>query len=561
MPIPKPKKDETKENFFSRCMSNPTMIKEFPDSDQRGVVCGTAFDKKTNKMELTINLIQNFSVRTEIKEGVSYIVVPIVALVEGEHNGSGGAVLHSSAEIQRTAGEWNGVPLTINHPNIGGDNISALNPTIMKEWSVGTFENVFYEGGKLKGEGWFNIEKLSQISVETLVKIKQGEELEVSTGFFSKSDNTEGMWNGEKFEGTIMDIIPDHLAILPNDEGACNYIDGCGIRDEGKCETCSLNIKGEVISLVQEGIEDETIDTEGGEKKIEINVNEIKKAGFYINELSHSKLREALLQQVNTMDTDGTMHFLREVFDNYFIFEKLSTEGTQLFSQKFSIKPSNDEVKIKGKAIEVREKVEFIPLEVNKNFKIEEMVMERKELVETLIANEETPYDETDRDSLIAMTTEKFDNVLKFVDCKCKEEELVVNEKKEEEEVKEEITVNQEEEVKEERTQLTYAELLESATPEDRDFIQNGVEMYKQEKIKAVDALLANTRNPFSKETLEEKSLKELKELATLGNVPITYDGNSPDSAPKVAKIGERQHDGSGVPVVKVLSELIKEKN
>jgi len=205
--------------------------------------------------------------------------------------------------------------------------------------------------------------------------------------------------------------------------------------------------------------------------------------------------------------------------------------------------------------MEVREKVEFIPLA--KNSKVEEEIMERKELVEALIANKETPYDKDDEKNLIAMSEEKFQNVLKFTDCKCKE--LANNEKKEEvKEEKEKIVVNEEKEVKEEK-QLTYAELLASATPEDREFIENGTSMYKEEKTKAVEALLANSRNPFAKEVLETKSLKELKDLATLGNVPVTYEGNSPDSAPKKVDRFERQDNGMGVPKVMSLSQLVRE--
>jgi len=559
--LPTPNANELRETFFNRCMLTPEVMRDFPVERDRWVACTQAFEGKSENILVnqSASVIKNFSMRREVKDGIPHIVVPIVALVEGVHSGSGGAVLHSSSEIQRTAGDWNGVPLTLNHPTVGGDTVSALNPTIMKQWSVGTFENVFYEGGKLKGEGWINVEKLSQLSPETLVRIKQGEELEVSTGFFSKSDNIEGNWNGEKFEGTVLDIVPDHLALLPHDEGACSMKDGCGIRDEGECETCKVK-NMEPISLVQAGTEDnEIIESEGGEEEIKVNVNEIKKAGFYINELSHSKLREALLQQVNAMDTAGTMHFLREVFDDHFIFEKLSADGTQLFSQKFSIKSANDEVKIKGEAKEVREKVEFIPLEGNKNSKIEEAVMERKELVEALITNVETPYDEDDRETLIGLTEEKFDKVVKFVDCKCKDEEITVNkEVVKEEVVKEEITVNEEKKV--EDTKMTYAELLENAAPEDREFIENGTQMYKEEKAKAVDALVANSRNPFSKETLEAKSLKELKELATLGNIPVTYEGNNPDSEVKTPKLGERQDNGKGVPVVQTLSSYIKEQ-
>jgi len=39
MPIPEPNPKENKQNFLSRCMSNETMKKEYPDSQQRVAVC------------------------------------------------------------------------------------------------------------------------------------------------------------------------------------------------------------------------------------------------------------------------------------------------------------------------------------------------------------------------------------------------------------------------------------------------------------------------------------------------------------------------------------------
>lgn len=44
MPIPKPKKDETHDDFMSRCMGNPTMNEDFPDSAQRAAVCQTSWE-------------------------------------------------------------------------------------------------------------------------------------------------------------------------------------------------------------------------------------------------------------------------------------------------------------------------------------------------------------------------------------------------------------------------------------------------------------------------------------------------------------------------------------
>lgn len=47
MPIPKPRKDESKKDFIQRCMSNPIMVTEY-NRDKRSAICSTAFETKLN---------------------------------------------------------------------------------------------------------------------------------------------------------------------------------------------------------------------------------------------------------------------------------------------------------------------------------------------------------------------------------------------------------------------------------------------------------------------------------------------------------------------------------
>jgi hypothetical protein len=49
MPLPNPKKDEKKNDFMSRCMSDETMKKDFKDNKQRVAVCIAQFSKKDSK--------------------------------------------------------------------------------------------------------------------------------------------------------------------------------------------------------------------------------------------------------------------------------------------------------------------------------------------------------------------------------------------------------------------------------------------------------------------------------------------------------------------------------
>lgn len=46
MPLPESKKGESKKDFLSRCMGNPTSNKDFPDNKQRYAVCNNIWDNK-----------------------------------------------------------------------------------------------------------------------------------------------------------------------------------------------------------------------------------------------------------------------------------------------------------------------------------------------------------------------------------------------------------------------------------------------------------------------------------------------------------------------------------
>jgi HK97 family phage prohead protease len=51
MPMPKPKKDETKDEFIERCMGDSVMNEDYPDNDQRYAVCLSQWEKEKDSKE------------------------------------------------------------------------------------------------------------------------------------------------------------------------------------------------------------------------------------------------------------------------------------------------------------------------------------------------------------------------------------------------------------------------------------------------------------------------------------------------------------------------------
>ncbi len=517
---------------------------------------------------ITINrTIRNFTSMITRRGEHEFMIIPIVALVEGVHHGSGGRAFYSCKEIEKSAEKWNGVPLTQDHPaSKQGQPIFAKDPYSVKNYVIGEFRNVKYKEGKLVGEGWVDVNKVQFLSPFLLEDIREGKVLEVSTGLVTKGDGLKGSWNGEEYDETVTEFIPDHLALLPGSVGACSFRDGCGIRANkmDACSTCQFNNKGGETNVK---VDDEVL-AESMKKNMIVN---LKRGGYVINELTHSKLNQELRTRLGEMDSPGTMHFLRDVYDNRFVFEKITEDGMKLFQLSFKVS-KNDEVTFKGEPKEVKHKEEFVVVnESNLNDK-QEGVMDRKEQIDALIANKRLPVvTETDRGELEKLPEAEFNTYVqlgeKLINCKeCDENEkqedkkMVANEDKvvKTEETPAGVTVktldtkkvfNVKEEEKEKKQGATIEDILAQADPEMRESIEAGMAANKASKAKLISAITANKRNEYTADELSGMKLNELERVERmLRSSSTNYEGNRPPNQEPEIKANERQEDGSGVP-------------
>lgn len=69
-----------------------------------------------------------------------------------------GAYLPAS-EIESLVAEWNGVPVTVAHPMVNGEYISANRPNVLDQFQIGRIFNAQYnaENRALRGEAWIDI--------------------------------------------------------------------------------------------------------------------------------------------------------------------------------------------------------------------------------------------------------------------------------------------------------------------------------------------------------------------------------------------------------------------
>ena len=184
-------------------------------------------DKQCEPCKLKAN-----KVRYETLDGSKFLVVPVVMALPD--------VVMNDALLpveEYFAPAWNGVPVTVGHPDKDGEFLSANTPEGIKDWSVGMIFNTIADDEGLRAEAWVSVGKANKIH-PGLIKLLEAEKpLDVSTGFFSDAEMTGGVVNGESYEFIHRNVRPDHLALLPDDEGACSFSDGCGVRANNRWRT------------------------------------------------------------------------------------------------------------------------------------------------------------------------------------------------------------------------------------------------------------------------------------------------------------------------------------
>lgn len=210
---------------------------------------------------------EKLKTRIEELDGTKYLVAPVVMVREQVLNGE----LLPAEEIEKSAPGWNGRPVVVYHPqDEEGRDILANDPKVVPDYEVGKVYNVVYDKDttKLKGEIWIDISKAKRKNKDTklaLKMIENSDKLEVSTGYIVNDlVIQEGTFNGEKYTAIQRDILPDHLALLPQETGACSWEDGAGVRNNTnkfkswfKRLVNNLSAKGSITCQVAKALRDE----------------------------------------------------------------------------------------------------------------------------------------------------------------------------------------------------------------------------------------------------------------------------------------------------------------
>lgn len=166
------------------------------------------------------------AVKEVTRKGKRYLVAPTVALRAGVLNGE----YVPADEVAKYADAWNGRPVPLGHPKQGDMPISANSMDLWDE-TPAMFWNAHVDGDALKGEIWLDVAKAEAVgglAVQALQRLRNGQPVEVSTGYFRDLVVTNGTIDGEAYTGIARNLRPDHIALLLNETGACSWADGCG---------------------------------------------------------------------------------------------------------------------------------------------------------------------------------------------------------------------------------------------------------------------------------------------------------------------------------------------
>lgn len=467
-----------------------------------------------NQIEAKLYFLRHSSTETSVYEadtvsldGKQYLLVPVVMMVEGVHSGSAGPLFHSAQTLAQSIDKWKGKPVTIDHPEQDGTFISAKNAD--QKVVVGFVKEAYFEDNKLKGHILLDQEKLRENYPDVLDMILNSTPMDVSIGVFTEEIEKAGVWNGEEYRAIAVNHQPDHLALLPNMEGACNWNDGCGLRVNNKSNNKSKEneMSKELETLM---------------KQVNSNGFRVSSIGNALNEENplntnkkgYRELLSAVQNKLDSMDSGSVYHFLEELYEDYVIYVRRNSEDstTQMFRQSYSYK--NGTVELEGDPVQVVRKIEYETISTNKfkrNRPINNKngkVMEKEKLIEELIANSQSKFTNCDREWLSSLSVNQLQDLMPKKEEKKEEPKLDVNSA---------LAYLKTQELKDE-------DVLSLLSDNAKQAYQTGMELYKKQREELEKKVLANSTS-FKEEELKEMDYGLLKKIADSFKEPGNYAG------------------------------------
>lgn len=423
----------------------------------------------TNQSNITLN---NYEIRYEEHQNERHLVVPVVMMTEGVHNGSHGSLYHPADELGKYPDSWNGIPVSVLHPEMDGYNVSANSPDIIDSQVVGRVYNTRLENGALKSEAWLKESDLLKVSPEAYVYLLQGKPLEVSLGMFTDDDPIEGNWNGENYIGVARNHRPDHLALLPGQVGACSWDDGCGVRSN------------------------------------QLNVNK-KRHDPIINQDGLRSRIDKLSRKLDAMDTRTMVNYLEEVYDDYIVYRVESVEGSrsaELYKRGYTM--IDGEVELSNNVVPVRKEISYVEISNNRSGG---NTVNKEQKVNLLIQNEHSVFEEKDKEWLQELDEEKIDKFIEMQNDKAQSAE------------QKPTPITKEKAVEVLSEQLSDPNKFMNLLPKEvRAQMEHGIQLLENHRSNIIQKILA-CGDGFTEDELGQMETSHLEKLAKYAKAPVDY--------------------------------------
>lgn len=449
--------------------------------------------------------------RKDTLEGRECLVVPMVMLTEGVHAGSGGPLFYPKDELSKTPVTWNHKPVVVYHPTLNGEGVSACEKDVLETHKVGVILNTRWDD-KLRAEAWLYEDALKRVDPRVLTAIENNQMMEVSTGLYTDNEELPGEWNTEKYTAIARNYRPDHLAILPDQIGACSVKDGAGL-----------------LRINTEKKDEKKDDKDKPESTVFTNTvkNAVLRAGCQLvnNELSFSKITSSLSSLLSSKYGKPGKYWdgwISDVFSDSVVFYG---EDMKLYMIGYSATDST--VSLVGEAKEVSRVVEyktkdgkaFVANSVEGSSllslveKETAMPFDKKAHVTSLIGN---GFEEKDRTWLEALADDNLAKILPKTTTTVQTNTVPVQ-------------TPAPTPVQTNTTPApapTLEQYIASAPPVLQEILQNGVQAHNDQKASLVKSIIANKANVFSEAFLNTKTIQELKGLASLAGASAQPVGN-----------------------------------
>lgn len=510
--------------------------------------------------------------------GRKMLVAPVTLLVSGVLNGSRGPLLYPPDEVGKFVDAWNNMPTIVYHPK---DGPTGRTPAIINKQGIGFLFNVAYSAGKLTGEVWIDEEVANRVDNRIVSMLDRGEVIEVSTGLHTDNEPVPDgtTHNGIAYTHIARNYRPDHLAILPDQKGACSVRDGCGILN-AETETTNVtepqSILEKIKSLIMPSTENvippvvdeppkvfsailgnakptEKCDCKGECEYCKAGEIVANASGMSLTELQN-KIYDAFYKLYPRTYSSGSdapvsIPFVADVYDKYFICQK---ENGELYRHDYVVK--DGEVEIDANAKEVKRVTTYEATEnesadsendtgdvtetegepmaspVSNQEGIDAMALkaeEKKTIIDNLIAwncecgkasNGPKPWAETDRETLNAMKDEK---LMSMDECRkaMTKNELVANAAKDHLVISADGTVTPKEVPVANAAApkpMTEAEWFASAPPVVLKLVENAKSVENREKNDIVTRLVANVAETERQAIADRFMQKSVEDLRDL---------------------------------------------